>query len=80
MKRIPHILICVLTVLVTACSEEVTPTYTVGEANNAITLRAGISQQTHLTRAIDGNHGEHGVFHPDMTKAVLRMDGQRAAG
>lgn len=80
MKRIPHILICVLTVLVTACSEEVTPTYTVGEANNAITLRAGISQQTHLTRAIDGNHGEHGVFNPYMTKAVLRMDGQRAAG
>ncbi len=80
MKRIPHILICVLTVLVTACSEEVTPTYTVGEANNAITLRAGISQQAHLTRAIDGNHGEHGVFNPYMTKAVLRMDGQRAAG
>ena len=80
MKRIPHILICVLTVLVTACSEEVTPTYTVGEANNAITLRAGISQQTHLTRAIDENHGEHGVFNPYMTKAVLRMDGQRAAG
>ena len=80
MKRIPHILICVLTVLVTACSEEVTPTYIVGEANNAITLRAGISQQAHLTRAIDGNHGEHGVFNPYMTKAVLRMDGQRAAG
>lgn len=80
MKRIPHILICVLTVLVTACSEEVTPTYTVGEANNAITLRAGISTQTHLTRAIDGNHGEHGVFNPYMTKAVLRMDGQRSDG
>lgn len=80
MKRIPHILICVLTVLVTACSEEVTPTYTVGEANNAITLCAGISEQARAMRAIDGNHGEHGVFNPYMTKAVLRMDGKRAAG
>lgn len=80
MKRIPHILICVLTVLVTACSEEVTPTYTVGEANNAITLRAGISQQARAMRTIDGNHGEHGVFNPYMTKAVLRMDGQRSDG
>ena len=80
MKRIPHILICVLTVLVTACSDEVTPTYTVGEANNAITLRAGISQQARAMRTIDGNHGEHGVFNPYMTKAVLRMDGQRSDG
>lgn len=80
MKRIPHILICVLTVLVTACSEEVTPTYTVGEANNAITLRAGISTQTHLTRAVEDNHGGHSVFEPYMTKAVLRMDGQRSDG
>ncbi|MCI6105200.1 MAG: fimbrillin family protein [Bacteroidales bacterium] len=80
MKRIPHILICVLTVLVTACSEEVTPTYTVGEANNAITLRAGISQQTHLTRAIDGNHGQHTNFMPGHAKAVLRMDGKWAGG
>ena len=78
MKRIPHILICVLTVLVTACSEEVTPTYTVGEANNAITLRAGISQQTHLTRAIDDNHTQHTNFTPWSAKAVLRMDGKRA--
>ena len=80
MKRIPHILICVLTVLVTACSEEVTPTYTVDEANNAITLRAGISQQTHLTRAIDGNHGQHTNFMPGHAKAVLRMDGKRSDG
>lgn len=78
MKRIPHILICVLTVLVTACSEEVTPTYTVGEANNAITLRAGISQQTHLTRAIDENHTQHTYFTPGSAKAVLRMDGKWA--
>ena len=78
MKRIPHILICVLTVLVTACSEEVTPTYTVGEANNAITLCAGISQQTHLTRAIDDNHTQHTNFTPWSAKAVLRMDGKRA--
>lgn len=78
MKRIPHILICVLTVLVTACSEEVTPTYTVGEANNAITLRAGISQQTHLTRAIDDNHTQHTNFTPWSAKAVLRMDGKWA--
>lgn len=78
MKRIPHILICVLTVLVTACSEEVTPTYTVGEANNAITLRAGISQQTHLTRAIDDNHTQHTYFTPGSAKAVLRMDGKWA--
>ena len=77
MKRIPHILICVLTVLVTACSEEVTPTYTVGEANNAITLRAGISTQTHLTRAVEDNHTQHTYFEPS-TKAVLRMDGKWA--
>lgn len=76
MKRIPHILICVLTVLVTACSEEVTPTYTVGEANNAITLRAGISTQTHLTRAVEDNHTQHTNFEPGRAKAVLRMDGK----
>ena len=80
MKRIPHILICVLTVLVTACSEEVTPTYTVGEANNAITLRAGISQQTHLTRAVEDNHTQHTNFEPGRAKAVLRMDGKWAGG
>lgn len=78
MKRIPHILICVLTVLVTACSEEVTPTYTVGEANNAITLRAGISTQTHLTRAVEDNHTQHTNFTPWSAKAVLRMDGKWA--
>lgn len=76
MKRIPHILICVLTVLVTACSEEVTPTYTVGEANNAITLRAGISTQTHLTRAVEDNHTQHTNFMPGSAQAVLRMDGK----
>ena len=76
MKRIPHILICVLTVLVTACSEEVTPTYTVGEANNAITLRAGISTQTHLTRAVEDNHTQHTNFTPGCAQAVLRMDGK----
>lgn len=80
MKRIPHILICVLTVLVTACSEEVTPTYTVGEANNAITLCAGISQQTHLTRAVEDNHTQHTNFEPGRAKAVLRMDGKWAGG
>lgn len=78
MKRIPHILICVLTVLVTACSEEVTPTYTVGEANNAITLRAGISTQNHLTRAVEDNHTQHTNFTPWSAKAVLRMDGKWA--
>lgn len=76
MKSIPHILICVLTVLVTACSEEVTPTYTVGEANNAITLRAGISTQTHLTRAVEDNHTQHTNFTPGCAQAVLRMDGK----
>lgn len=80
MKRFPHPLIFVLTVLITACSEDALPTYSVGAADNAITLCAGISQQAHLTRAIDDNHGQHTNFKPWTAKAVLRMDGKRKAG
>lgn len=80
MRRIPYIFCIVLAMLAAACSEEVTPTYSVGAADSAITLRASISQQARPLRAIDDNHGEHIVFEPYMTKAVLRMDGQRSDG
>lgn len=80
MRRIPYIFCIALAMLAAACSEEVTPTYSVGVADSAITLRASISQQARPLRAIDDNHGEHIVFEPYMTKAVLRMDGQRSDG
>lgn len=69
----------------TACHDEMSaPTYTVGEANNAIVLRAGISEggNSVQTRAVDGNHtagangGGHVPFNPDVTTQLrLRVDG-----
>lgn len=72
--------------LLTACKDDVAaPTYTVGEADNAITLRAGISEGGAgvATRAVDGNHasdpilgGGHVPFKTDVTTQLrLRVDG-----
>lgn len=71
--------------LLTACSDDLlSPTHTVGEANNAITLRAGINEGSTgvQTRAIDGNHNpisnEIGGGHKTLdagTKLRLRVDG-----
>ncbi|MBQ0045929.1 MAG: fimbrillin family protein [Prevotellaceae bacterium] len=72
--------------ILTACSDDLTaPTYTVGEADNAIVLRAGISEGNGglVTRAgaaggyddIDeANHNKHLPFSSG-TKATLRIDG-----
>lgn len=75
--------------LLTACSDEITSSlYTVGEADNAIVLQAGIGEsnagvQTRATRAgvaggyddIDeANHAKHLAF-TSGTKAALRVDG-----
>lgn len=71
--------------LLTACSDDLTaPTFTVGEAINAITLRAGISDggEGVMTRAVDGNHagnangGAHVPFKTSPTTQLrLRVDG-----
>ena len=69
----------------TACHDDVTaPTYTVGEAVNAITMRAGINEGGEIkqTRAVDGNHsgnangGAHVPFKTSpATQLRLRVDG-----
>lgn len=75
--------------LFTACHHDdddivVPPTYTVGEAINAIALRAGISEggEGVQTRAVDGNHaaGANGGGHVPFktspaTQLRLRVDG-----
>lgn len=69
-------------VLLTACSDDhlPSPTYTVGEADNAIVLRAGISEGGAgvMTRAVgsESHHTTpgHKLFTKD-TKAALRIDG-----
>lgn len=67
-----------------SCSSDITPTYTVGDADNAIVLRAGISDGGAgvMTRAVDGNHagnangGAHVPFNPEVTTQLrLRVDG-----
>ena len=68
--------------LLTSCSSEdgVAPVYTVGEANNAIVLNAGLSDKKPVTRAYDENHTNtngditHKTFVPG-TKLLLRVDG-----
>lgn len=71
------------TAFLTSCSEDIAPTYTIGEADNAIVLRAGISEGRAgvMTRAAGGyddidaaNHSKHLAFIPS-TKAALRIDG-----
>ena len=65
--------------LLTACASKedvVSPTYTVGETDNAITLRAGIREGGSgvETRAADPNHTHHLAFKQG-TLAALRIDG-----
>lgn len=64
--------------LMTACSNDITsPTNTVGEADNAIVLRAGISDGGTgvMTRAAEyGEHSKHVGFTAN-TQIALRIDG-----
>lgn len=64
--------------LFSACSSEddIKPIYTVGEADNAITLRAGVStgESDVQTRATEGNHNNH-LSLTQGTQAALRIDG-----
>lgn len=83
--QLKQIIYITLAALLTACSDELTaPTYTVGEAVNAVTLRAGISEggNSVQTRAVDGNHagnangGDHVPFKiSPATQLRLRVDG-----
>lgn len=69
--------------LLTACRDELyVPTYTVGEAINAITIKAGISEVSDgvITKAVDGNHAgnANGGAHTNFTNGTqlrLRVDG-----
>lgn len=65
--------------LLTACASKedvVSPTYTVGENDNVITLRAGIREGGSgvETRAAEDSHDKHLAF-TNGTKAALRIDG-----
>ena len=64
--------------LFSACSSEddITPIYTVGEADNAIVLRAGVStgESGVQTRAAEDSHANH-LAMTQSTKAALRIDG-----
>ena len=64
--------------LISACTSEddIKPIYTVGEADNVITLRAGVStgESDVQTRATDANHDNHLALKQG-TKAALRIDG-----
>ena len=80
MRVIPSIIyIAFLLLLVSACSEDSYPTsYTVGEADNAITLRAGLGDegigvQTRATETPE-EHGKHTPLTPGAT-AILRING-----
>ena len=64
--------------LFSACTSEddIKPIYTVGEADNVITLRAGVStgESDVQTRATDSGHTNHLAL-TQGTKAALRIDG-----
>ena len=75
-----YIIVSAMMALLTACSGDedvITPAYTVGEADNAITLRAGICEGGSgvQTRAVDTNHANHLAFTTQGTMANLRIDG-----
>lgn len=59
--------------LLASCNEDITPTYTVGDANNAITLRAGISEGGAgvMTRAAGDPH----VAFSSTTQTRLYVEG-----
>ena len=74
-----YIIITAILALLTACASKedvVSPTYTVGENDNVITLRAGIREGGSgvETRAADPNHELHLAFKQG-TLATLRIDG-----
>ena len=80
MRVIPSIIYTAfLLLLVSACSEDSYPTsYTVGEADNAITLRAGLGDagidvQTRATETSE-EHNKHTPLTPGAT-AILRING-----
>lgn len=83
MRNIRYIFIygiaSLLTLLFAACSDEYQPTYTVGEADNAIQLRAGISGENPAARtaratAAEVEHARHRLF-AEGSKLALRIDG-----
>lgn len=83
MRNIRYIFIygiaSLLTLWFAACSDEYQPTYTVGEADNAIQLRAGISGENPAARtaratAAEVEHARHRLFE-EGSKLALRIDG-----
>ena len=71
-------IIAVTMALISACSSEddIKPIYTVGEADNVITLRVGVStgESAVQTRATDSDHTNHLAL-TQGTEAALRIDG-----
>lgn len=79
MKLTHYIYIGAALVMLSACGDDIeeTPVYTVGEADNAIVLRAGVSEgySGAQTRAgADDNHAKHVGFTTG-TAVALRIDG-----
>lgn len=86
MKLTHYIYISAALVALSACSDDdIDRIYTVGEADNAIVLRAGVDENSEsqiTTRGVDGNHnvidnvgGGHKSFLETNTKLALRVDG-----
>ena len=83
MRNIRYIFIygiaSLLTLLFAACSDEYQPACTVGEADNAIQLRAGIGEENPAARAArataaEVEHARHRPF-AEGSKLALRIDG-----
>lgn len=81
--KLTHYYIYIALAMLTACAEDSletsVPTYTVGEADNAIVLRAGISEggagvQTRANISSEAHHSNHKTFSAG-TKLTLRVDG-----
>lgn len=69
--------ISAITALLTACNQKLpAPVYTVGDADNDIVLKAGVSDSPVglMTKAADENHGSHVAF-TSGTMVALRVDG-----
>ena len=75
-KHLYYILFTALAFFLVACSDEVASNGNCHGADNAITLRAGVStgESNVQTRAVDGNHTNH-LAMTQGTKATLRIDG-----
>lgn len=83
MRTIPYLYIygiaSLLTLWFAACSDEYQPACTVGEADNAIQLRAGIGEENPAARtaratAAEVEHARHRLF-AEGSKLALRIDG-----